>query len=337
MSLLSPDPLVPKPAHRRGRYAPSPSGPLHLGNLRTALLAWLQARLSDAVYVLRMEDLDLPRMKPGSAEAMLDNLHWLGLDWDEGPGLGHHDDLYYQSKRTTYYDQALADLEARGLVYRCYCSRKDIQLAASAPHAGQGMPPYPGTCRDLSPAAEAAVKRAKPLRKPAYRFKAPDRTFGFQDRLIGHFEQHLARDVGDFVVKRADGLYAYQLAVVIDDGLMGVTDVLRGRDLLDSTPRQMALFEALGFPIPNFWHVPLVMNDQGKRLAKRDGSTGLDVLRAKGLSSTQIIGLLASSLGWIPPGEAITPQALRDLLTIQSFQKSLQHPVAEPSNWLNIT
>lgn len=312
------------PSGKRGRYAPSPSGPLHLGNFRTALLAWMQAKLSGAALTLRIEDLDLPRMRHGSAESLMEELEWLGLTWDEGPNHPGPTGPYYQSERQSIYDSALAYLEAKGMVYRCYCSRKDILEASSAPHGHQGMPLYPGTCRNLTPIQEARILSQKPDRKPAWRIKAPDQIISFHDQLAGTFQQNLAHEVGDFVLKRSDGLFAYQLAVVVDDGLMGITDVVRGADLIDSTPRQIFLFQVLQLPIPDFWHVPLMCDSQGNRLAKRDGSMGLLPLRENGATANSIIGSLAASLGWVPQGSTISPYQLLETFCLSRFQSSLQ-------------
>lgn len=310
----------------RGRYAPSPSGPLHLGNFRTALLAWLQARLSGSRYLLRIEDLDLPRMRPGYDRQMLEELTWLGLDWDEGPCLDSPDPHYYQSKRTFIYEAALTYLKQQDLVYPCFCSRKDILQAASAPHEHQGLPPYPGTCRALTPHQLAAKKASNPNRQAAWRFKVPNQTVQVNDVIAGNFCQNLARDVGDFVIKRADGLFAYQLAVVVDDGLMGVRHVLRGSDLLDSTPRQILLFNALGLETPHFWHVPLVRDSSGQRLAKRDGSAGLHLYRDQGFNANRIIGALAASFGWLAPNQEISPDELSKTLVLETFIQSLKSP-----------
>lgn len=297
----------------RGRFAPSPTGPLHLGNLRTALLAWLAARLRDASFVLRMEDLDCDRVRPGVADAIARDLAWLGLDWDEGPDRGGPYAPYTQSQRLPFYEEHLARLRAADLVYPCYCSRADILRAASAPH---GPDPagarYPGTCGD--PARRARQQRLHPERAPAYRFRAPDAMVMFVDRLCGPFAQHLARHVGDFVVWRADGTPAYQLAVVVDDALMGIEEVVRGEDLLDSTPRQIALFEALGYAVPAYAHVPVYRDATGARLSKREGSAGLDALRGSA-TPEQVVGMLAASRGLVAPGTRCSPRELLRLCT----------------------
>ncbi len=276
-----------------GRYAPSPTGVQHLGNIRTALLAWLQARLVGGRFILRMDDLDLPRVKESSAEQIMDDLRWLGLDWDEGPDIGGPHAPYEQSLRTNQYQAAFERLQRKGLVYPCYCSRKDIQEAASAPHEPGHVMKYPGTCRPSG----RAMAAQKPDIPPAWRIQVENQTRSFKDRLAGKTSQNLAAEVGDFIVKRRDGLFAYQLATVVDDIAMGVTDVLRGEDLLDSVPRQVLLFNTLGAQPPNFWHVPLMCDTDGIRLSKRDGANSLLKLRQASKSAEQIIGDLAQQMG----------------------------------------
>ena len=299
------------------RYAPSPTGPLHLGNIRTALLVWLQARLCGARLILRMEDLDLPRVKPGSAKQIIDDLQWLGLNFDEGPMVSGKTDSYYQSQRTDFYHLALQELYSKGLVYPCYCSRKDIREAASAPHGS--LPVYPGTCQgqysDVSPSNEKQIKG----RLPAWRFKVENQIVKFEDKLMVEFSQNLAEEVGDFVVRRSDGIFAYQLAVVVDDIEMGITDVLRGEDLLDSTCRQIALFKALGAQAPEFWHVKLMLDDEGNRMAKRDGSDSLIELRSQGATAKSIIGKLAHSCGLIEENYPVSCQKLLSELAMVDF------------------
>lgn len=293
----------------RGRYAPTPSGPLHLGNLRTALLAWLLARHAGGAFVLRMEDLDRPRVRLGAAVAILDDLRWLGLDWDEGPDLGGPYAPYTQSERGAIYEQHLRRLEDAGLVYPCYCSRADVARAASAPHgAAEDGSRYPGTCRD--PAGRARQRRRVGDRAPALRFRAPAGVIRFEDGLFGSIEQDVAREAGDFVVRRADGVPAYQFAVVVDDALMAMTDVVRGADLLLSTPRQIALYRAFGYAVPRFLHVSLAVDAGGERLAKRHGAVGVGPLRDAGLTPTYVVGTLAASAGLVATGTAITAHDL---------------------------
>ena len=296
----------------RGRYAPSPSGDLHLGNLRTALLAWLFARIVGGQFVLRMEDLDRPRVRPGSAWRILSDLRWLGLDWDEGPDLGGLYAPYTQSERLPIYETYLRRLQETGLVYPCYCSRAELVRIASAPQRGaEDSPRYPGTCRELSAAQRAHLEADG--KRPSLRFRADDtRSISFVDLVVGSIEQQVQRSVGDFIVRRADGIFAYQFAVVVDDGLMRINQVVRGADLLSSTPRQILLFEALGFPVPAFAHVPLLLDEQGRRLAKRASSAGLEPLRASGYTPERVVGLLAAGAGLLAEQEILSVRELPD-------------------------
>ena len=308
---MKPTALAVRSVNYRGRYAPTPSGPLHLGNVRTALLAWLLARQAGGAFVLRMEDLDRPRVRPGAATAILSDLRWLGLDWDEGPDTGGPAAPYTQSERGAIYEEHLQRLQEAGVVYPCYCSRADIARAASAPHGAEDGPAYPGTCRD--PLQREQQRRRAGGRPPALRFRVPGGVFRIQDGLYGLVEQDVARATGDVVVRRADGVPAYQLAVVVDDALMAITDVVRGTDLLFSTPRQIALYHAFGYAVPRFLHVPLAVDASGERLAKRHGAVGLGPLRESGLPPEYVVGALAGSVGLVPPGTALTA---RELLTI---------------------
>jgi glutamyl-tRNA synthetase len=294
----------------RGRYAPSPTGDLHLGNLRTALLSWLFARCANGQFVLRVEDLDQPRVRAGATSRMLADLRWLGLDWDEGPDCGGPFAPYIQSERLTIYQQYLERLQEMGMLYPCYCSRAEIAYAASAPQQGAGDGSrYPGNCRDLTAVQRRQYEASG--RRPSLRFRVDDqRVITFTDQLSGPQRQHVQQEVGDFIVRRADGIFAYQFAVVVDDGLMRINQVVRGADLLSSTARQILLFEALGFPIPRFSHVPLFLDETGKRLSKRTQSMGLDPLRAAGLSPEDITGQLAASCNLLENGDSIHPMKL---------------------------
>ena len=303
------------------RYAPSPTGPLHLGNARTALLAWLQARLTGGVMILRMEDLDVPRTKPGAARAIETDLTWMGLDWDEGGACEGPAAPYDQGSRTDLYRQAFDCLREADLLYPCYCSRKDITQAASAPHFEGLRHIYPGSCRHLP---RGSVPPGKSGKRPAWRFRVPERTVIFEDGIMGPQESRLTTDAGDFVVLRADDLYAYQLAVVVDDALMGVTDVLRGADLLDVSARQIELFQALGFVPPRFWHVPLMCDEQGHRMAKRDGSESIQSFRQEGGRPEALIGRLAASLGLVRKGTQLDALSLCRSLDLDRFQKVLR-------------
>ena len=243
-----------------GRFAPSPTGPLHLGSLVAALGSWLFARAKGGRWLVRMEDLDTPRVIPGAADDILKTLERFGLTWDG--------EVVAQSSRIGLYDAAFEDLLRRKEIYACACSRADLARAASAPAAGEGAI-YPGTCRDGLPPGRAAR---------AFRFRVSNALFTFKDLLFGPLSENLSLSVGDFVVKRADGPYAYQLAVVVDDAAQGVTEVVRGADLLDSTVRQIALQSALSLPTPAYAHLPLVLGPDGKKLGKRDGALPLDAL-----------------------------------------------------------
>jgi glutamyl-tRNA synthetase len=281
----------------RGRFAPSPTGDLHLGNARTALLAWLQVRAAGGTLVMRVEDLDAGRVRPGIMEAQFADLRWLGLDWDEGPDVGGPFAPYLQSERTERYDAALAALAGRERVYPCSCSRRDIAAASSAPHgADEEGPRYPGICRDSAPDTHGA-------RPVALRFRTPSEPVHFQDALHGQVTRVPAAETGDFVVRRKDGVAAYQLAVVVDDAAMQITDVLRGADLLPSTARQILLYRALELPVPRWTHVPLLLGPDGERLAKRHGSVTLREAREAGVSAVSVVGWLASTCGLAKPGE----------------------------------
>ncbi|HOE97419.1 MAG TPA: tRNA glutamyl-Q(34) synthetase GluQRS [Candidatus Sumerlaeota bacterium] len=266
-----------------GRYAPSPTGDLHLGNLRTALRAWEDCRRRGGTFILRIEDLDPPRTVPGAEARMIEDLRWLGLDWDEGPDAGGPAGPYRQSERGAIYQAALDELTRRGLTYPCVCSRRDLR-EASAPHGEAGEPVYPGVCRSADP-----ERLARHPGGAAVRFRLPDdAVIEFEDAAAGPQRFDLNRLCGDFVIRRRDGLWAYQLACAIDDALMGVTHVVRGADLLTSTPRQIAVLRALGLPVPSYCHIPLVADEAGRRMCKRDGSCSIRALRAAGQSADEV-------------------------------------------------
>jgi glutamyl-tRNA synthetase len=294
----------------RGRFAPSPTGPLHLGNARTALLAWLAARAAGGRLVMRVEDLDRPRVRPGLEARILDELRWLGLGWDEGPDLGGGFGPYRQSERGGRYRAALERLREAGLAYPCFCSRAEIAAAARAPHgpADEG-PRYPGTCLGLSP-GEAARRAAE--RAPAWRLRVEPGEVAFDDAVHGPCAFDVAGATGDFVVMRADGIAAYQLAVAVDDAAMEITEVVRGDDLLPSTARQLLLYRALGLTAPRFAHVPLVVGEDGERLAKRHGARSLGELREAGVAPEVVVGLLAASCGLAPAGARVAAAELVD-------------------------
>lgn len=294
---------------------------MHLGNLFAALLGWLSARAAGGSLVMRIEDLDTLRTSPAHTAALLDDLRWLGLDWDEGPGAcpggaapdeeGPHGP-YYQSRRTPFYEETAARLEAMGLTYPCWCSRAQLHApgasnVASAPHLGDGSYVYGGRCRDHPAEAEAAAKG----RPPALRARVPDEVVSFTDGCQGKFSQSLARDCGDFILRRSDGVFAYQLAATADDGAMGVSQVVRGRDLLASTPRQIWLLRTLGRQPPAYYHLPLLLAPDGRRLAKRDRDLDAGALRARLAGPEPLVGLLAWLAG---QQEAPEPLAAADLL-----------------------
>lgn len=279
---------------KRGRFAPTPSGPMHLGNALTALLAWLQIRSAKGQFILRIEDIDRQRSKPEHVRQIIEDLRWLGLDWDEGPDIGGPYGPYAQSEREPLYREQLARLLAQGWLYPCYCSRAELHGIANAPHGlGSEGPVYPGTCRNLTEPEQLAKAVHK---RPSLRFRLPADMTCFHDLVMGR-QQFPPGAGGDFVVSRADGMIGYQLAVVVDDAAMAVTDVLRGLDLLDSTPRQLQLYAALGLTTPRFAHVPLLCGQDGQRLSKRHGSVSLAGLRAAGVPPERIVGRLGALAG----------------------------------------
>ena len=294
---------------KRGRFAPSPTGELHLGNARTALLAWLWAKRAGGGFTLRIEDLDRARERPGMAQRQLAELAWLGIDWDEGPDARTGADAgargpYRQSQRTPLYENALRALGDG--VYECFCSRAEIAAAASAPHGDEG-PRYPGTCANLGSAQRSERRRT---RVPALRFRVPEGAVRFEDEIQGPQEFDVQTDTGDFVLRRADGIHAYQLAVVVDDAAMGISQVLRGADLLSSTARQILLYRALGLAIPSWAHAPLVLSAAGERLAKRDRSVSLDELRGRNVDPRRVADeLLRLSGQGEAPGQGLAARA----------------------------
>lgn len=289
-----------------GRFAPTPSGRMHLGNLFCALLAWLSARSQNGRVVLRIEDLDPDRSRAEYAEQTERDLEFLGLDWDEGGSKGGPNGPYCQQQRSSYYGELLKRLEAMGLVYPCFCTRAELH-AASAPHASDGDVIYSGKCRDLPP---EEAERLMKGRSPALRLRVPDRNVRFVDGHCGEYGQNLLRDCGDFILRRSDGVFAYQLAVVADDAAMGVTEVARGRDLISSTPRQIYLYELLGFKPPRFVHAPLLLAADGRRLSKRDRDISLEALAEKGYSGEDIVGRLAYLAGLLDRPEAVKASEL---------------------------
>ena len=286
-----------------GRFAPTPSGRMHLGNVFAALIAWLSVRSRDGEMVLRMEDLDTQRTSEEYANLLRQDLNWLGLDYDrETPP---------QSARSRVYDRYFEQLQEMDLLYPCYCTRSQLH-SVNAPHLSDGTYVYPGTCRNLTPAQRAAMDR-----KPAWRVVVPDREWSFTDRVQGAYALNLATECGDMVVRRADGVYVYQLAVTVDDGEAGVTEVVRGMDLLSSAPRQMYLQELFGFPHPEYGHVPMLLAPDGRRLSKRDRDLDLGQLQ-KWVKAETVIGTLAFSAGLIDRQESISA---KELATVFHWKK----------------
>ena len=283
-----------------GRFAPTPSGRMHLGNVFAALVAWLSVRSQNGALVLRMEDLDTQRTSGDFAEILRDDLRWLGLDWDL--------ETAPQSQRSEIYDRYFEKMADMGLLYPCYCTRSQLH-SVNAPHLSDGTYVYPGTCRNLTEPPAG--------RRPAWRVRVPDKMWEFDDLVQGHYALNLHTDCGDMVVRRADGVYVYQLAVTVDDGESGVTEVVRGMDLLSSAPRQMYLQELLGFSHPTYGHVPMLLAPDGRRLSKRDRDLDLGVLRQR-MTPEALIGNLAFAAGLI---DAYRPISARELAAVFSWDK----------------
>ena len=297
-----------------GRFAPTPSGRMHLGNVFAALIAWLSVRSRDGEMVLRMEDLDTQRTSAEFAETLRDDLRWLGLTWDrETPA---------QSRRSVVYDRYFEILLEKGLLYPCYCTRSQLHNV-NAPHLSDGTYVYPGTCRNLTEGERAAFRRP-----PAWRVVVPDRVWTVEDKIQGTYRCNLATECGDMVVRRADGVYVYQLAVTVDDGEAGVTEVVRGMDLLSSAPRQMYLQELFGFPHPEYAHVPMLLAPDGRRLSKRDRDLDLGILRQR-LSREALLGALAFAAGLIDQEVSVS---LKELTKEFSWKKlSGDHIFLDPT------
>ena len=286
-----------------GRFAPTPSGRMHLGNVFAALVAWLSVRRDGGHMVLRMEDLDTQRTNAEYAQTLREDLLWLGLDWDE--------ETAPQSLRSKVYQEYFEKLEAMNLLYPCYCTRSQLH-SVNAPHLSDGTYLYPGTCRNLTPEEQAAFGRL-----PAWRVMVPDQVYTVEDRIQGTYTENLSTHCGDFVVRRADGVCVYQLAVTVDDGLAGVTQVVRGTDLLGSAPRQMYLQSLFGFPHPEYAHVPMLLSPDGRRLSKRDKDLDLGYLRSH-TTAEQLIGVLACSAGLL---DTPIPISAKELASQFSFEK----------------
>ncbi len=299
-----------------GRFAPSPSGRLHLGNVLCAMLAWLSIRKQNGNILLRVEDLDTARCADRTRiEQMLDDLRWLGLTWDGG-----EDPSTYQSARTEIYAMYFERLKAQGLVYPCYCTRAELH-AASAPHAADGIPIYDGKCRRLADAGGTPPAG----RNPAWRMRVPDEVVSFTDGVQGVYTEMLAADCGDVLLRRSDGVFAYQLAVVVDDALSGVTEVVRGRDLLSSTPRQIYLHRLLGFTPPQFYHIPLLTRADGTRLAKRDAALDMGILRETYKTPEMLIGKLAHTAGLL---HAPVPLTMTEVIPLFDWSKVSKNDMA---------
>jgi glutamyl-tRNA synthetase len=320
---------------------------MHLGNAWTALLAWLSARSKGGTMVLRMEDLDPDRSKEHFARAILDDMAWLGLDWDEGPDKGGPYGPYSQDERRGYYQQCLETLDSRKMVYPCYCTRAELRGVAlashpdgpntahegvtQAPHAGESEPVYAGTCLALS--GEDRSAREASGRLPSLRVKAPFVRIEFTDMALGPHAQELQRQCGDFVLRRSDGVHAYQLAVVADDAAQRITEVVRGADLLDSTARQIFLYRTFGWPEPNFAHVPLLVDPDGRRLSKRRGDVDLGRLRQMGVPPEVVVGFLAWKAGLL---DAPRPAKPYDLIRNFSFGGLPAGPVVVEEGWMEV-
>jgi glutamyl-tRNA synthetase len=325
----------------RGRLAPSPTGKLHLGNAFAFLSAWLSVRQQGGTLVLRMEDIDPERSRAAFAGGIMDDLAWLGLDWDEGPDRGGPYGPYIQSGRLESYAALLADFRTRGIVYPCYCTRKELRMLASAPHVGDEGAPYQGTCRSLDDSVRAAYaasgkKASLRLNTDAAlrvwqteREQAAGEDFSFSDAVLGERTFHLRDCGGDFALRRSDGVVAYQLAVAADDAAMGITEVVRGEDLLLSTPRQMLLFRLMGLRPPSYAHVPLLRDAAGVRLAKRHKALELAAFRATGVAPAAITGFLAFLAGWLDRPEAAGPY---ELLPLFSWNALRRRPPCLPEN-----
>lgn len=291
----------------RGRFAPSPSGALHLGNARTALLAWVSARAQGGAFVLRVEDLDPPRTVAAAVTGNLDELRWLGLDWDEGPDVGGPHAPYRQSERHAAYAAAFERLVARGLLAEDWLTRKDLRELATAPHGPAG-PAY--GARERARSARVADARRSSGALPSWRVRFAESDVVVRDERLGARRFDLAAEAGDALIRRRDGVWAYALAVVVDDAAMGVTEVVRGDDLWDATGAQAALARALGLAVPRYVHVPLLLDGDGVRLAKRRGAATLAGYREAGVDPLRLVGALAASAGLLPRPTPLAPSDL---------------------------
>ena len=311
------------PPANRGRYAPSPTGPLHLGNLRTALVSWLHARLRGSTFVLRIEDNDTGRSRPELVDGLVRDLRWLGLDWDEGPGVGGPYGPYLQSERFDRYAEVLENLRKRDLAYPCSCSRRRVRMVVGQVAGGDLR--YPGTCARRDP--QDVLLECEALgREPAWRFRVPTTPVAVTDELLGPLTHRLPDTIGDVVLRRADGIWSYQMCVVVDDIDQKITEVVRGQDLWHSTPRQAALYAALGAPLPRYWHAPLVTDNSGEKLSKRDGAHSLGTLPVSSGGPQAVVGLLASSLGLARRGTRLSAAELLGSVDLALLERALRRP-----------
>jgi len=311
-----------------GRFAPSPTGAQHLGNARTYLLAYWSAKQRQERLVFRVEDVDSPRVKPWAVQQSMDDLAWLGLTWDEGPERGGSCGPYLQTQRMSIYQQVLQDMISRNRVYPCCCTRKDIQNAGSAPHFDHEPAIYPGTC--------AGWKHGMPLPDEGtycWRFRSSQRVFEFDDRVLGLQETRPSETLGDFPVTQKNGEPSYQLAVTVGDSMMGITEVVRGNDLVASTFRQLQIFEFLNASPPSYAHVPLVLGADGRRLAKRHGDTRLSTFRSGGVTPQQIVTWAARSTGLIGPDERVVH--VDDVIGRFSWEQLERDDVILADDWMN--
>ncbi len=290
-----------------GRFAPTPSGRMHLGNVFAALIAWLSVRSQGGSFLLRMEDLDTQRTNPEFASLLREDLLWLGLDWDE--------ETPPQSTRGVVYQRYFESLRDMGLLYPCYCTRSQLH-SVNAPHLSDGTYVYPGTCRNLTDAQRNAYGRA-----PAFRVKVPNQDRSFTDKAQGLYTENLCTECGDFVVRRADGVFVYQLAVTVDDGEFGVTEVVRGSDLLSSAPRQMYLQDLFGFSHPCYGHIPMLLAPDGRRLSKRDYDLDMGAFR-QNTTAEKLLGALACATGLLPTAQPVSARELAGEFSWDKLQKA---------------
>ena len=300
-----------------GRFAPTPSGRMHLGNVFSALMAWASVRSQNGSLILRVEDLDIRAHNPQYTSLLLDDLQWLGLTWDRGP--------FFQSKRSELYQDALLKFKQQKLLYPCFCSRADLH-AAQAPHASDGTYVYAGTCRNLS---QSERKELSSHKIPATRIHVPNKIYAFEDKVYGSTSQNLAESCGDFIVQRADGVFAYQLAVVVDDADMGITEVVRGSDLLSSTPRQLYLQDVLGLSHLTYAHLPLLVAPDGRRLSKRNHDLDLGVLRSQGKTPEEILGFLAYCVGLTEENEPLSAVQIANRFSWETLRAHRKNVVVE--------